>query len=344
MPQEDYIDQDQIEQIEQIEQDILQPVTIQVGPAIKDRRIDKYLHGRFANYSRVMIQTIIKAGGVTVNGNKVKQSFQLTAGDKITLTLPELPSKEIEPQDIPLNIIYEDNDVLIINKQADLIVHPARSYKNGTLVNALAFYCDNLSSGLGEFRPGIVHRLDRNTTGVMIITKNDVAQWKIAKQFQDRTTKKTYLTIVHGCPQLTADCINAPLGVHPREREKFAVRTESGKEAITFYEVLEEFKGYSLLKVRIKTGRTHQIRVHLAHIKHPVVADDMYGGKAVYLWQLQNAEPSAQPPLLDRVALHAYSIEFIHPTTGKPVLFEAPLPEDMQNFLEMLRKYRKIEK
>jgi 23S rRNA pseudouridine1911/1915/1917 synthase len=246
------------------------------------------------------------------------------------------------PEDIPLNIIYEDDDIIILNKQPNMIVHPARGNTHGTLVNALAFYSDKLSSGLGPFRPGIVHRLDRNTTGVMIVTKNDVAQWKIAKQFEHRQTKKNYLAIVHGCPELTADCINAPLGVHPRQREKYAVRPQTGKEAITFYEVLEEFRGYSFLKVDIKTGRTHQIRVHLSHIKHPVVGDDMYGGKLVYPWQLIDAEPAAEDPIIIRPALHAHTIEFTHPTTEKLVKFEAPLPDDMQKMLEMLREYRKI--
>ncbi|MHC4124191.1 MAG: pseudouridine synthase, partial [Planctomycetota bacterium] len=159
-------------------------LALRVGNTIKQRRIDKYLHGRFSNYSRVTIQNIIKAGIVKVNGQAVKPSFKLSPADKIELTLPELPSKEIQPQEIPLNIIYEDDDIIILNKQANIIVHPARSNKNGTLVNALTFYSDNLSSGLGEFRPGIVHRLDKNTTGVMVIAKNDPTQLKIAKQFQ----------------------------------------------------------------------------------------------------------------------------------------------------------------
>jgi len=319
-----------------------EPLTLQVGSSIKDRRLDKYLHGRFSNFSRAMIQKQVAAGTVKVNGKIVKSSFKLSPGDRIDLTLPELPSKEIQAEDIPLNIIYEDDDIIIINKQADLIVHPARGNLHGTLVNGLSFYSDELSSGLGEFRPGIVHRLDRNTTGVMVVTKNDIAQWKIARQFEHRQTKKTYLAIVHGCPELTSDCINAPLGVHPKVREKYAIRPIVGKEAITFYEVLEEFRGYSLLKLRIKTGRTHQIRVHLSYIKHPVVADDMYGGKLVYPWQLEDREPAVEEPIIDRVALHAHSLEFKHPTTEKLVSFEAPLPEDMQNLLDMLRKYRKI--
>jgi 23S rRNA pseudouridine1911/1915/1917 synthase len=317
-------------------------LTLQVGNSIKERRLDKYLHSRFSNFSRVMIQKQIGAGTVKVNGKIAKSSFKLSPGDKIDLTLPELPSKEIQPEDIPLNIIYEDDDMIVINKQADMIVHPARGNRRGTLVNALAFYCDKLSSGLGELRPGIVHRLDRDTTGVMVITKNDTAQWKIAKQFEHRQIKKSYLAIVHGTPELTSDRINAPLGVHPRMREKYAVRPEKGKEAITFYEVLESFRGFSLLKLTPKTGRTHQIRVHLSYIKHPIVADDMYGGKLVYPWQLADAEPTVEEPIINRAALHATTLEFKHPTTEKMVKFEAPLPEDMQNLLDMLRKYRKV--
>ena len=324
-------------------------LTLQVGNSIKQRRIDKYLHARFSNFSRVMLQEIIKAGAVRVNGKLVKPSFKLNPGDKIDLELPKLPSKEILPEDIPLNIIYEDQDLIVLNKQADLIVHPARGNTHGTLVNALAFYSDELSSGLGKFRPGIVHRLDRNTTGVMVVAKNDTAQWKVAKQFERRQVKKDYLAIVHGTPELTADRINAPLGVHPRVREKYAIRLEIGKEAITFYEVVESFRGFSLLKLTPKTGRTHQIRVHLSYIKHPIVGDDMYGGKLVYPWQLQacpersrmNAEPAPQEPVINRPALHASTLEFKHPTTSEVVKFEAPLPEDIQNLLNMLRKYRK---
>jgi 23S rRNA pseudouridine1911/1915/1917 synthase len=176
----------------------------------------------------------------------------------------------------------------------------------------------------------------------MVVAKNDTAQWKIAKQFEQRKTRKSYLAIVHGVPELTADRINAPLGVHPRIRERYAIRPEIGKEAITFYEVIESFRGFSLLKLTPRTGRTHQIRVHLSYIKHPIVADDMYGGKLVYPWQLADGEPTVQEPVINRVALHAWTLEFIHPTTKKTVKFEAPLPEDMQNLLDMLRKYRKV--
>ncbi len=317
------------------------PLILHVGSSIKERRVDKYLHGRFSNLSRRFIQDTIKQGGVTVNGKIAKPSLKLSPGDEIRLTLPEQPSKDILPEDIPLNIIHEDDELIIINKQADILVHPARGNTHGTLVNALAFYSDQLSSGLGEFRPGIVHRLDRNTTGVMVVAKSDPAQWKIAKQFERRQVHKTYLAIVHGTPELNADRIKVPLGVHPRVREKYAIRPESGKEAITFYEVLESFRGFSLLKLTPKTGRTHQIRVHLTYIKNPIVADDMYGGKLVYPWQLANGEPAVQEPIINRVALHAFSLEFKHPKTEESVKFEAPLPDDMQNLLDALRKYRK---
>ena len=319
-----------------------EPLTLQVGHTIRERRLDKYLHGRFGNLSRRFIQGAIKAGSVKVNGKIAKPSFKLSPGDRIDFTLPEQPSKEILPEDIPLNIIYEDSELIVLDKQPGMLVHPARGNTHGTLVNALAFYSDQLSSGLGEFRPGIVHRLDKDTTGVMVATKNDIAQWKIAGQFERRQVKKTYLAIVHGTPELTADRIKAPLGVHPRVREKYSIRPEVGKEAVTFYETIETFRGFSLLELTPKTGRTHQIRVHLSYIKPPIVADDMYGGRPVYPWQLADAEPAVQEPIISRVALHAHTLEFKHPTTDKMVKFEAPMPQDMQNLLDMLREYRAV--
>ncbi|MHC4530343.1 MAG: pseudouridine synthase [Planctomycetota bacterium] len=277
-----------------------EPLTLRAGTTIKQRRIDKYLHGRFSNFSRVMIQKQINSGCVKVNGKVIKCSFKLSPGDTIEMTLPQSPSKEIMPEDMPLRIIYEDDDIIVLNKQSSILVHPARGNTHGTLVNALAFYSDKLSSGLGEFRPGI------------------------------------------GTPELTADRINAPLGIHPKFREKYAIRPEIGKEAITFYKVLESFRGFSLLELTPKTGRTHQIRVHLSYIKHSIVADDMYGGKLIYPWQLADEEPAVQEPIIGRVALHAHALEFKHPTTKKQVKFEALLPQDMQNLLDMLRQYRKL--
>jgi len=316
-------------------------LTIRVGDSLKDRRIDKYLHGRFSNVSRSTVQEAIKAGLVKVNGKPVKCSYAVSAGETIELALPEPPAKDITPEDIPLEVLYEDQDLIIINKQAGIVVHPARGNLHGTLVNALAHYSDRLSSGLGEFRPGIVHRLDRDTTGAMIVARNDAAQWKIAKQFEKRQVEKTYLAIVHGCPQLNADRINAPLGIHPTIREKHAIRPETGKQAVTTYELVEAFRGFSLLKLHPKTGRTHQIRVHLSYIKHPIVADRMYGGKLVYPWQLKDAAPTVEEPVMARCALHAWTLGFTHPTSGRPVHYEAPLAQDMQSLLEMLRQYRR---
>jgi 23S rRNA pseudouridine1911/1915/1917 synthase len=317
------------------------PLTLHVGVGITERRLDKYLHGRFRSLSRHFLQDAIRAGGVKVNGKPVKPSFRLTHGDVIELVIPEPPSKDIEPENIPLDILYEDEDLIILNKQPDLIVHPCRGNTRGTLVNALVHYSDQLSSGLGEFRPGIVHRLDRDTSGVMVVTRNEGAQWRVAKQFEQREVDKTYLAIVHGTPELHADKIDAPLGIHPVIREKYAIRPEIGKPAVTYYEVLEAFRGFSLLKLTPHTGRTHQIRVHLSYIKHPIVADDMYGGKLVYPWQLADAEPAIEEPVISRVALHAQTLEFTHPTTGARVKFEAPLPADMQHLLDLLRQHRK---
>jgi 23S rRNA pseudouridine1911/1915/1917 synthase len=316
------------------------PLTLHVGVGISERRIDKYLHGRFRNLSRRFLQDAIRQGAIKVNGQEVKCSFQLSRGDIVEMVMPEPPSRTIQPEEIPINVIYEDDDLIILNKSAGIIVHPARGNTHGTLVNALAHYSDQLSSGLGEFRPGIVHRLDRDTTGVMIVTKNDQAQWKVAKQFELRQVHKTYMAIVHGTPELRADRINAPLGIHPKIREKYSVRPEIGKEAITFYEVIEAFRGFSLVQCKPQTGRTHQIRVHLSHIKHPIVADDMYGGKLVYPWQLADTEPTPENPVIDRCALHAFTIEFRHPTKETLVKFEAPLPDDMLHLLALLRQYR----
>ncbi len=317
-------------------------LSLRVGNNITNRRLDKYLQGRLSQFSRTVLQKLIKEEAVTINGKTAKPSTKLSPGDTVDLILPPPEIKEIIPENIPLNIIYEDDDILVINKQANLIVHPARGFKKGTLVNALVYYAKQLSKGSEEFRPGIVHRLDRNTTGVLVIAKNDTAHWRLARQFETRQTKKYYLAIVHGTPELAADCINKPLAVHPIIRERFAVRPEIGKEAITYYEVLEKFRGYSLLKLDIRTGRTHQIRVHMSYIKHPIVGDEMYGGKIVYRWQIEDKEAKPQEPLMARPALHAMHLELTHPTTNKKIVFEAPLPDDFQQLLEELRKFRRV--
>ena len=312
-----------------------------VGSSIKLRRLDKYLGGRFSQFSRTRLQKLIKAQGVNVNGQPAKPSHKLNPGDEIDLILPPRELRELIPEDIPISVIYEDAEMIVVNKQADLIVHPARGNTHGTLVNGLVYYANQLSTGSGEFRPGIVHRLDKNTTGVLVVAKTDTAHWKLARQFAQRTTNKTYLAVVHGSLELRADRINQPVGMHPRMRAKCAIRPD-GKEAITFYEVLEEFRGFSLVKLSPKTGRTHQLRVHMAYLQHPVVADDMYGGKVVYDWQLQDRDAEPIEPVINRAALHAWKLEIRHPISGEMMEFVAPLPDDMQRLIDKLRQFRSL--
>ena len=317
-----------------------QQVRFRVGNNLKFNRLDKYLGGRFSCFSRTKLQQLIKEQGVNVNGRPAKPSCKLQPGDEIDLILPVRELRELVPEDIPINVLYEDDYIIVINKQPDLIVHPARGYKHGTLVNGLVYHFQNLSSCPEDLRPGIVHRLDRNTTGCLVVAKDDTSHWKLSRQFAERTTKKTYIAIIHGTPQLDADVINQPLGVHPTRREKYAIRHDIGKEAVTLYEVLEAFRGYSLVQLDLKTGRTHQIRVHLSYLKHPIVADDMYGGKVVYPWQIEDRDAVPEEPLMARCALHAWKLEINHPATDERMTFEAPLPDDMQNLLDNLREHR----
>ena len=314
-------------------------LTIRVGPKIKNRRLDVYLCARFCKFSRTHIQRLIKEQGVKVNSKYAKASTKLNPKDIVELVVPPKSIQSIIPEDIPLDIIYEDDDIIVINKQADIIVHPARGNKSGTLVNALVYYSRELSRVSGNFRPGIVHRLDRNTTGVMIVAKTDEAHLKLARQFAERTTQKTYLAVVHGVPELTADRINQPIGVNMSFREKMAV-TEGGKDAVTFYRVMEEYRGYSLMELKPRTGRTHQIRVHMQYLRHPIVADTMYGGKVVYPWQIEDREAAPEDPLMNRVALHAWRLEIKHPASGRIMTLQADPPPDLQRLIDNLRKFR----
>ena len=323
------------------DEEVGEHLTFRVGTNLKFRRLDKYLGGRFNNFSRTRLQKLIKEQGVNVNGQPAKASHKLNAKDVIDLVLPPREKREIIPEDIPLNIIYEDDHMLVLNKQANIIVHPARGYKSGTLVNALVYHANQLSGSSEDYRPGIVHRLDRNTTGVMVVAKTDKAHWKLSRQFAERTTEKHYMAVVHGVPELSGDCIDQPLGVHPSVREKYSIRPD-GKKSVSFYQVLEEFRGYALMKLSPKTGRTHQLRVHMQYLKHPIVADEMYGGKIVYPWQIEDRESAAEEPIMGRVALHAYQLKIKHPETDEEQIWKADPPEDIQNFIEHLRKYRKL--
>lgn len=321
------------------------------------KRLDKYLSDRIPYLSRTSLQRLIGASEVEVNGRPAKPATTIKQGDVIRVRVPPPPSREIEPQEIPLDVLYEDDHLIAINKQADLIVHPARSEKSGTLINALAWHFQHRSSGrlssVGEefARPGVVHRLDRDTTGVLVAAKTEEAHWKLGRQFENREPDKRYLAVVEGVPSPAADVIDLPLGPHPRRdkgyREKRVVRhDEQGKASVTIYRILESYRGYSVLELELKTGRTHQIRVHLAHLGWPIVGDDMYGGRILTL-AAPPAEAAALPCSISqqglvfaRQALHAASLRLRHPISGEEMCFEAPLPADLSGLILLLRSLR----
>lgn len=307
---------------------------------ISGRRLDKYLHGRFPRISRTTIQRFIKQGLVTVNGMPTKASYEPAAGDRVEVNLPPPPPSEVVPEEIPLDILYEDEWMLAINKQAGIICHPARATQSGTVANAVAFHAKTLSRTDDPFRPGIVHRLDKNTTGVMLIAKSDEAHWRIALQFERRTIRKQYFAICEGRFQLDGDMINKPLAPHPETTQRMILPSASPprqamfKEAITEYRVNTRYARYTTVDLFPKTGRTHQLRVHMASLGHPIVGDVMYGGKPVSEADLTGAGDTA--PLIVHQALHAGRIRLMHPIREKPLEVEAPLPENMRRILELL--------
>lgn len=327
--------------------DSAKPVTVNIRRRLPGRRIDKYLHGRFVRMSRTLIQRLIKQGAITVNGKPTKASYELNAGDEIRLVIPDPEPNEVIAEPIPVEIIYEDREMLAVNKQAGIICHPARATQRGTLANGLAYYAETLSHGDDPFRPGIVHRLDKNTTGVMLIAKTDEAHWRLALQFERRTMQKEYLAIVEGQPQLDADVIEASIGGHPRIKDKYIVpgprdQARQVKDAVTRYEVLERFVGFALVGMFPKTGRTHQIRVHMSHIGHPLVSDPNYGGHYATMSQVTGDSREPDEPIIPRHALHAHRITFLHPIREQQMSIEAPLPEDFNSALDLLRKHRQI--
>jgi 23S rRNA pseudouridine1911/1915/1917 synthase len=327
------------------------PQEFEVKPRTDGKRIDAYLASRFPDYSRSVVQRIIEAEAVHVNGRPVKASYKIRAGDKVRVWLPELPDMTPVPEDIPINVVYEDETLTVVNKPPGMVTHPAKGNWQGTLVNALQFHYDSLSTLAGENRPGIVHRLDRDTTGLLVVVKNDLAHRRLALQFELREVHKEYLALVYGAPERDSDYIERAIGFHPLNREKMAIRAlqDGGKPAVTYYEVAERFRGHALVRCMPQTGRTHQIRVHLAHIGHPIVADKAYSGRnRLTLGDL--LAPAAGDPLagagldpaailIDRQALHAHFLQFTHPATGQPVHVSASLPADMTRALEALRSY-----
>jgi 23S rRNA pseudouridine1911/1915/1917 synthase len=340
------------------EDDGLEHVRIDIRKVLKNRRLDKYLSGRLGKVSRNALQGYIKDGNVTVNGREVKPSYTIRPGDVIDMMLPVEKPHEIPPEDIPLDVIYEDDDLIAINKQPGLIIHPARGNWSGTLVNALAHYfrmnwrdISALPTSGEVFRPGIVHRLDRDTTGVILVAKSELALWNLGKQFEHRKTLKTYSAIVHGLVALDEDVIDMPIGKHPRVREKYSVHHKTGKpvpattkQAITRYKVLRRMRNagdsemaFTLVELYPKTGRTHQLRVHMSYLGHPMVGDKTYGGGPLYRSQLEGRPHVAEGPLITRQALHAHTIEFYHPRTGERMSLQAPWPEDFTKPLELLQ-------
>jgi 23S rRNA pseudouridine1911/1915/1917 synthase len=329
------------------------PVEFEVKPRTDGRRIDAYLASRFTDHSRSALQRIIDAEAVHVNGRPVRASYKVRAGDVVKLWLPELLDSAPKAEDIPIQVVYEDESLTVVNKPAGLVTHPAKGNWSGTLVNAIQFHLDSLSTVAGEDRPGIVHRLDRDTTGLLVVVKDDIAHRKLALQFEHREVEKEYLSIVYGVPERDSDFIERPIGFHPVTREKMAIRRpeDGGKPASTFYEVVERFRGFALVRCKPKTGRTHQIRVHLTHVGHPLVADKAYSGRdRLTLGDLigrpadgasAKSSPDLDPDrvLIDRQALHAHRLAFTHPTTGQRIALEAPLPEDMAGTLEALRTH-----
>jgi 23S rRNA pseudouridine1911/1915/1917 synthase len=262
--------------------------------------------------------------------------------DRVFVTLYKRQPLGIIPEPIPISILYEDEDMVVVNKAPGIIVHPARGNPHGTLVNAVAYHAENLSKVGGPWRPGVVHRLDRDTSGVIVFAKSDTVHMRLARQWEDRTVEKEYVAVVEGVPELDADVISEPLGKDHRIRDRYAVRRDgSGRAASSHYEVAETFDGFAVLHVWPHTGRTHQIRVHLAHIGHKVVADRQYGSRdKVTLQEIARGHADHDEVLLARQALHAASLTLKHPTTKAPLHFEAPLPEDMSKLLAALRRWR----
>lgn len=312
-----------------------------------DTRLDKFLHSRFPKVSRTTIQRLIKQGDIVVNGRPTKNSYEMEGGDVIEITFPPPPVYDVAPEDIPLDILYEDDFVLALNKPAGIIVHPATRTQGGTIANALAFYCKSLSKTDDPFRPGIVHRLDKNTTGVMIIAKTDEAHWRLSQQFEDRTTQKIYLAIVHGTPDFDEDVIDVPIGQHPTVHDRYVAtgfaerlggkfEKKLSKSAVTRYRVMKRIRGYSLVELTPKTGRTHQLRIHMSHIKHPIVGDPFYGGRHLSVRQVTGRPEDPGEPCFTRQMLHAWRLTVTHPIHGKPLTVEAPLAADMVHLLELL--------
>ena len=289
-----------------------------------NKRIDAFLANKNPEQSRVAIQRLIENQKILVNGKKIKPSYKIQENDEIAMEEIEPVEVALKAQEIPLDIIYEDKDIIVVNKPKGMVVHPGNGNPDGTLVNAIMAICKDSLSGIGgEIRPGIVHRLDKDTSGIIIVAKNDKAHINLSEQIKDHKVKKTYIALVKGIVKENTATINMPIGRSEKDRIKMAV-TKKGKEAITHFKVLKRYDKYTLLQVNIETGRTHQIRVHLSQIGYPIVGDEVYS-KGKNEWNIKGQ------------CLHAKSLEFVHPTTGEKMYLEAPLPEYFEKILEELK-------
>lgn len=293
---------------------------------MQNGRLDKVCSEIFSDYSRSQIKQLLDGGNITVNGKTEKAKYKVKSGDVIRLEEPETKTLELRPENIPLDIVYEDDDVIVINKPQGMVVHPAPGHDEHTLVNALLYHCP-LSTINGTFRPGIVHRIDKDTSGLLMVAKNDKAHRFLAKQLKDKTNIREYVALVHGRIAEDEGTINAPIGRSLKDRKKQAV-VKDGRNAVTHFEVLKRYRDYTLVKCILETGRTHQIRVHMKYIGHPLVGDPLYGPKKTIKGNGQ--------------FLHAGKLGFVHPTTGKLLIFEAPLPKIFQECLEKLDKTNRL--
>jgi 23S rRNA pseudouridine1911/1915/1917 synthase len=300
------------------------------------RRLDTLLPEKKADFSRSQVQKAIREGLVRVNGKAAKPSLLVAAGDSVEIDFPEPVPLEAAPQDIPLTVLFEDDWVIVIDKPAGMVVHPACGNYTGTLVNALLHHCTNLSGIGGVIRPGIVHRLDKGTSGVLVAAKSDKAHHSLSAQFKDHTVSRKYHALVFGAMPQDCGSIESAIGRHVSDRKKMSIHTRSGRTAITHWQVLETFSGLSLVQAQLETGRTHQVRVHLSSINHPVVGDDLYGGdkkiKQLTAKRVLDLVRSVKRPLL-----HAFHLTFRHPATGADMAFEASMPEDFSSILASLR-------
>ena len=296
---------------------------ITVAAEAAGRRADMAL-AELLGVTRSNMQKLLEEGRVCKGEKELKANYKLKEGDVLSVAIPELKPLDVLPENIPLDILYEDDDIIVVNKQRGMVVHPATGNYSGTLVNALLYHCKNLSGINGVIRPGIVHRLDKDTSGIMICAKNDAAHLSLSQQIQEKTACRTYLAVVRGNIKTDSGSIRTLIGRDKNDRKKMAVVKEDGREAVTEYEVLERFGKYTIVRCRLKTGRTHQIRVHMEYLGYPLVGDPKYS-------------PMKTPFAISGQALHSQTLEFTHPRTGERMYFEAPLPEDMRKIVTRLR-------